>query len=139
MLFILIPDMKILLLEVATVDKLLGGISGIKHLQCYPICGCEDYRACYPRTNESNTAPLDASHSEPVHCSMWTASKTGTEMMTSSEDGQVKWWDIRNMEDPISKIDLTGMDPAQQMSSCMMEYEPTIPSRYLIRQSKLRS
>ena len=28
--------MKILLLEVATVDKLLGGISGIKHLQCYP-------------------------------------------------------------------------------------------------------
>ena len=71
-------------------------------------------------------------HSEPVYCSMWTASKTGTEMMTTSEDGAVKWWDIRNMEAPVSMIDITGLDPGQHVSPCMMEYEPTIPSRLLL-------
>ena len=68
-------------------------------------------------------------HSDPVYCSMWTANKTGTEMMTSSEDGAVKWWDIRNMEAPVTMIDISGLDPDQQVSSCMMEYEPNIPSR----------
>ena len=53
-------------------------------------------------------------------------------MMTSSEDGAVKWWDIRNMEAPVSRIDISGLDPDQQTSPCMMEYEPTIPSRFMI-------
>ena len=52
--------------------------------------------------------------------------------MTTSEDGAVKWWDIRNMEAPVSMIDITGLDPGQHVSPCMMEYEPTIPSRLLL-------
>ena len=55
------------------------------------------------------TAPLAASHTEPVYCSKWTASKTGMEMMTSSEDGEVKWWDVRKLEAPLAQLDLASI------------------------------
>ena len=55
------------------------------------------------------TAPLAASHTEPVYCSKWTASKTGMEMMTSSEDGEVKWWDVRRLEAPLTQLDLASI------------------------------
>ena len=55
------------------------------------------------------TAPLAASHTEPVYCSKWTASKTGMEMMTSSEDGEVKWWDVRRLEAPLAQLDLASI------------------------------
>ena len=34
-------------------------------------------------------SPLTSSHGEPVHSLKWTASKTGVEIMTTSEDGEV--------------------------------------------------
>ena len=61
------------------------------------------------RTNQTMTAPLAASHTEPVYCSKWTASKTGMEMMTSSEDGEVKWWDVRRLHAPLTQLDLASI------------------------------
>ena len=33
-----------------------------------------------------------ASHTEPVYSTVWTASKTGTELMTGSSEGTVCWY-----------------------------------------------
>ena len=37
------------------------------------------------RSDERVTASMDKSHSEPVYSTIWTASKTGMEIMTTSE------------------------------------------------------
>lgn len=42
-----------------------------------------------------DATPVDMSHTEPVTDFAWLQSKTGTELMTLSSDGQVIWWDIR--------------------------------------------
>lgn len=41
---------------------------------------------------------VENSHTEPVYKTIWTASKSGSEIMTGGSDGLVKWWDIRNFE-----------------------------------------
>ena len=41
------------------------------------------------RSKDQMASPLTASHGEPVHSLKWTASKTGVEIMTTSEDGEV--------------------------------------------------
>ena len=84
------------------------------------------------RTSEAMTAPLSSSHTEPVYSIMWTASKTGTELMTSTEDGLVKWWDIRRMSAPSCQIDLGNCNTRENFSCTKIEYEPTIPSRYML-------
>ena len=84
------------------------------------------------RTSEAMTAPLSSSHTEPIYSIMWTASKTGTELMTSTEDGLVKWWDIRRMSAPSCQIDLGNCNTRENFSCTKIEYEPTIPSRYML-------
>ena len=41
------------------------------------------------RSKDQMASPLTSSHGEPVHSLKWTASKTGVEIMTTSEDGEV--------------------------------------------------
>ncbi len=40
----------------------------------------------------AETTPVDISHRDPVYDLAWLQSKTGTESMTVSTDGQVLWW-----------------------------------------------
>jgi dynein intermediate chain 2 len=40
---------------------------------------------------------LEESHSEAISDFIWLKSKMGTEFVTSSTDGKVIWWDIKNM------------------------------------------
>jgi len=40
---------------------------------------------------------LDESHSEAICDFIWLKSKTGTEFVTTSTDGKVLWWDIKNL------------------------------------------
>ena len=84
------------------------------------------------RTRDSMTAPMSVSHTEPVYSITWTASKTGTELMSSTEDGLVKWWDVRRMSAPTGQIDLRNCHSEQTFSVTKIEYEPTIPSRYML-------
>ena len=58
--------------------------------------------------SQVTSIPLSQSHNDPVYCCIWTASKTGTEVMTSSEDGMVMWWDVRQFDQPTSIIDVQG-------------------------------
>jgi dynein intermediate chain 2 len=43
---------------------------------------------------------LDESHSETICDFIWLKSKTGTEFVTTSTDGRVMWWDIKNLFPP---------------------------------------
>ena len=56
---------------------------------------------------------VDNSHTEPVYKTIWTASKSGSEIMTGGSDGLVKWWDIRNFEKSKEEliVDVENKDP----------------------------
>ena len=41
----------------------------------------------------------DMSHKDAVYTARWVG-KTGTEFFTGSQDGYMKWWDIRNFSMP---------------------------------------
>jgi dynein intermediate chain 2, axonemal len=43
---------------------------------------------------------IEKSHRDPVFKTRFLQSKTGTECFSCSTDGQVLWWDIRNMAEP---------------------------------------
>ena len=45
------------------------------------------------------TTPVEKSHHDPVTHVMWLSSKTGTELVTTSTDGRVFWWDVRKFSD----------------------------------------
>lgn len=46
------------------------------------------------------TSKLEYCHSESVRDFVWLKSKNGTEFVTTSTDGQVIWWDIRDLSNP---------------------------------------
>lgn len=53
-------------------------------------------KACSP----CMTSPVEESHFDPItqfYCMM---SRNGTEFVTTSTDGYVKWWDTRKFESP---------------------------------------
>ena len=49
---------------------------------------------------------MSCCHDDPVYCCLWTASKTGSELMSCSEDSLVKWWDVRNLSQPTSVVNV---------------------------------
>ncbi|XP_071452018.1 dynein intermediate chain 3, ciliary [Hetaerina americana] len=93
---------------------------------------------------------LDVSHRDPASCVNWIASKSGSEYFSASTDGQVKWWDIRKLSEPLETLILdpgnkftgTGavVDTQQKISRALgassLEYEPTIPTRFMVGTEK---
>ena len=71
---------------------------------------------------------------------IWTASKTGTELMTGGSEGSVKWWDTRNLSSPTHQmlVDTENKDPDcpgledRALSVSCLEYEPTIPAKFMV-------
>ena len=56
---------------------------------------------------------FENSHTEPVYKTIWTASKSGSEIMTGGSDGLVRWWDIRKFEKSKEEliVDVENKDP----------------------------
>ena len=83
---------------------------------------------------------LEESHKEPIYSIIWVSSKTDSEIMTASTDGTVCWWDRRFFTKPkdIFIIDIENKnnkssgDINRALSASILEYESTIPSRYMI-------
>ena len=62
--------------------------------------------------------------------------KTGSEFLTGSQDGLVKWWDIRKFERPTRQFIVScdeGEDDVSKADaiSCL-SFEQTIPSKFLM-------
>nr|XP_023025505.1 dynein intermediate chain 2, axonemal [Leptinotarsa decemlineata] len=80
---------------------------------------------------------IENSFRDPVHNVLWIHSKTGTEFFSSSTDGQVKWWDIRKLSEPTETLILDyNKDEDQSLANAMgascLEYESTIPTRFMV-------
>ncbi|XP_039764536.1 dynein intermediate chain 2, axonemal-like [Pararge aegeria] len=85
------------------------------------------------------TCPAHAAHRELVRSVLFVNSKSGQEFFSGGPDGACKWWDLRNLSEPTdemimdvikSSFDVQSMANANGIS--VMEYEPTIPSRFMV-------
>lgn len=72
---------------------------------------------------------LEESHHEAVTDLVWMKSRNGTEFVTTSTDGKVLWWDIRNHNttiDPDKPLYLTHKenDIEKEYGGLKIEYNP---------------
>ena len=70
--------------------------------------------------------PHEVAHTGPVNCVVWTVTNSGNEVMSGSEDGTVRWWDVRNMA---VATDCLTVGPGHGVTC--LEYDSTIPMRFL--------
>ena len=54
----------------------------------------------------ADATPVAHSHRDAVHAIAWTQSKTGSELMSTSTDGSVLWWDLRKLGEPLETLTL---------------------------------
>ena len=106
--------------------------------------GCHNGQLCWwdVRAGERPQGAIgfSASHTEPIYKTIWTASKTGSELMTGASDGLVRWWDIRKFTEAKEEliVDIQNEDPNSSgnqdiaLSVSCLEYEPTIPAKFMI-------
>ena len=60
----------------------------------------------------SGLSPIEKSHFDPVTDLVWLSTKTQSEFVTTSTDGRMYWWDIRNLTEPTDQLVLNeGMSP----------------------------
>lgn len=86
-------------------------------------------------THPTEVTRLDVSHTDPCHSALWIQSKTGTDFFSSSTDGTCKWWDTRNMRQPVEELilDITKkLDKNIALGAVCLEYEPTMPTKFMV-------
>ncbi|XP_031353490.1 dynein intermediate chain 3, ciliary-like [Photinus pyralis] len=85
-----------------------------------------------------NRSLTEVSHREPVMSVLWINSKSGLEFFSTSTDGQVKWWDARKLTEPLETLILSspGQIIQKAMSASCLEYETTIPTRFMVGTEK---
>lgn len=81
--------------------------------------------------------PLEAAHREAVSALCWVHSKTNTEFYTGSYDGSVKYWDGRDLNEPLQELLLDPVMTDEQSRDrahgvTVLEFEYTIPIRFII-------
>lgn len=52
----------------------------------------------------------------------------GSDVFSTSTDGEVLWWDIRKLVEPVEtlKLEYAGYMPGQKLGGIVMEYESTM-------------
>ena len=77
---------------------------------CYNgIVGLWDHRV--DRSKPAMLSPIEMSHHEPVTDLRWLSSKGGNEFVSSSTDGQVIWWDFRDLSKHSDSLIVSEMAP----------------------------
>lgn len=87
----------------------------------------------------TGTCPPHVAHRDLVRKVVFISSKSGQEFFSAGPDGVCKWWDLRKFDEPtdvmIMDIVKTATD-VQSMATAngvtMIEYEPTIPTRFMV-------
>lgn len=86
-------------------------------------------------------SPVEKSHSDPISHILWLSSRTGTELVTTSTDGKVFWWDTRKFSDgPVDQLFLTesfanpdGSRIDRSVGGTVIEYNTESgPNKFLI-------
>lgn len=82
------------------------------------------------------TSLIEKSHHDPVYDVFWISSKTGHQCASVSTDGQMMWWDTRNLSAPTDIIKLIPdlKDKTSMiLGGCSMEYNSEAgPTKYLV-------
>jgi dynein intermediate chain 2, axonemal len=72
-----------------------------------------------------NTSPIENSHKDPVYDCAWLQSKTGVELMSCSTDGEVYFWDIRRLVEPVETMPVhEKTSPDTILGASVLEYDP---------------
>lgn len=104
------------------------------------LSGLHSGQVCIWDVRKSTSHPievsnLDISHTDPCHSALWIQSKTGTDFFSGSTDGTCKWWDTRNLKQPVEELilDVTKkLNPYIALGAVCLEYEPTMPTKFMV-------
>lgn len=70
------------------------------------------------------SSPIEHSHKDPVYDCAWLQSKTGVEIMSCSTDGEVYFWDVRRLSEPVETLTVTEKSsPNVVLGASCLEYE----------------
>lgn len=101
--------------------------------------GCYNGRVgvCDARMDPKHPAKLseiEKSHHEPVVDFIWMSSKGGNEFVTCSTDGQVLWWSLNNLKEPIDSLWVTETEEegSKTIGATSLEYVSDHGPKYLI-------
>lgn len=83
--------------------------------------------------------PPHEAHRDLVRNVLFINAKSGMEFFSAGTDGALKWWDIRNMEEPTEVLILDVVKSATDQQSManangvsVLEFENTIPTRFMV-------
>jgi dynein intermediate chain 2 len=77
----------------------------------------------------------ESSHSGYITSLLWSCNKAFHEFFTGGQEGQILWWDMRNLN---AAYDSLFLDPDAQNGTensfgvSTIEFEPTIPNKYMV-------
>ncbi|KAF4676915.1 Dynein intermediate chain 2, axonemal, partial [Perkinsus chesapeaki] len=101
-------------------------------------------------TKPVGKSSFEHSHHDPVYDFVWLQSKTHSknsvvvrdssslgegECATTSTDGRVLWWDVRNLSEPTDEVILTdgNRENPKQLGGCCLEWQQEAgPTKYLV-------
>ena len=78
-----------------------------------------------------SSSTFEHSHNDPVFDLSWLQSKTHCELVSTSPDGRVLWWDTRNLSAPTDVCVLTD-NGRTYSGSCLEWQQEAGPTKYLI-------
>lgn len=80
-----------------------------------------------------DATPIDISHRDPVYDLAWLQSKTGSECMTVSTDGNVYWWDLRKLNECLEAMPLKEKGSDALLGGVVLEYDPAAgPTKFMV-------
>jgi len=86
-----------------------------------------------------DTTVLEKSHHDPVYGTAWfTPQKQGTEVVSTSTDGRLIWWDMKKTSEPIEVLMLTdsagkdGPKPKICGGTCLDYNADAAPMKYMV-------
>ncbi|CAH0397868.1 unnamed protein product [Chilo suppressalis] len=117
-------------------------------LVCSPVTpsviigGLNDGRVCVFDIRDSQApvliSPMYLAHRDPVTSLIYMQSRVNTEFFSGSTDGMIKWWDIRDVNQPTDSLMMTIRVPPGEPASLayseglsVLQFERTIPTKFL--------
>jgi dynein intermediate chain 2 len=83
-------------------------------------------------TRPVEVSPIEKSHRDPVFSVKFLASKQGTDAFSCSSDGQVLFWDVRKLAEPVETLMIDPMQDGKLLGGVALEYESTMPTKFQV-------
>jgi len=81
-------------------------------------------------------SPIECSHHDPVFDLSFISSRAGSECVSVSTDGQMLWWDVKQLEKPIDNFKLVTKDKEVMGISSLAYSSEGGPTKYLVGTEK---